>query len=74
MYKRLLILSAAVLSGCAVPVPEWLVAPADPQWRGPPIYAADVTGGTKTFRPVEPRPWGNPPPKEKKGKSGRKHE
>lgn len=73
MYKRFLILASAVLSGCAVPVPEWIVAPADPHRRGLPIHAADVTGGTKTFRPVEPRPWGNPP-KEKKGDLGGKHE
>jgi hypothetical protein len=74
MYKRLLILSSAVLSGCAVPPPEWVVAPADPQWRGAPIYAADVTVGTQTFRPVEPRGWGNMPPQEQKGESGGGHE
>ena len=74
MYKRLLILSSAVLSGCAVPPPEWVVAQADPQWRGPPIHAADVTAGTQTFRPVEPRGWGNMPPQEQKGESGGGHE
>ena len=73
MYKRLLILSSAVLTGCA-PSPEWIVAPADPQWRGAPIHAADVTVGTQTFRPVEPRGWGNMPLQEKKGESGGGHE
>jgi hypothetical protein len=73
-YKCLLILSTAVLSGCAVPSPEWVVAPADPQWSGPPIHAADVTAGTQTFRPMEPRGWGNMPPQEKKGGSGGGHE
>jgi len=74
MYKRLLILSSAVLSGCAVPPPEWIVAPADPQRRDPPIYAADVTVGTQTFGPVEPRGWGNMPPQVKNGESGGGHE
>lgn len=74
MYKCLLILSAAALSGCAVPPPEWLVAPADPQRKGPQIHAADVTVGTQTFRPTEPRGWGNMPAQEKKGESGAGHE
>jgi hypothetical protein len=74
MYKRLLILSSAVLSGCAVPPPEWVVAPADPQWRGAPIYSDDVTAGTQTFRPVAPRGWGNMPPQERKGESGGERE
>ena len=74
LFGGLLILPSAVLSGCAVPSPEWIVSPADPQWRGPPIHAADVTAGTQTFRPMEPRGWGNMPLQQERGKSGGGHE
>jgi len=34
-------------------------SPADPGARVPPAIYSPVTSGTKSFRPVEPLPWGD---------------
>jgi hypothetical protein len=39
--------------------PAWGRDPADPSASVPPAGYAPVTSGTKSYRPVQPAPWGN---------------
>jgi hypothetical protein len=40
-------------------LPAWARDPAEPGVRVPPARYSPVTSGTKSFRPVEPLPWGD---------------
>lgn len=42
-----------------VPLPTWGRDPADPSAPVPPARYAPVISGAKSYRPVEPVPWGN---------------
>lgn len=49
---------AALVGGCAdLPVVETGARPADPDVRVSALAYRSVTGGTRMFRPVEPKGW-----------------
>jgi hypothetical protein len=48
---------AASLGACAVSPPRSLLAAADPTARVSAVRYDNVTAGTKTFRPAEPKDW-----------------
>lgn len=66
-WRRLLPHERLFLAAVALPLTAWLPAvaappayladPADPDRRVPPLLYESVTGGTKSFRPVDPKGW-----------------
>lgn len=59
MFRTSLVIAMSLLAGaCAVPVPPYeLAVAADPSVPVPPARYAEVTAGTRTFRPVGPTGW-----------------
>lgn len=59
MIRINLVVAISLLVGaCAVPIPPYeLAVTADPGVLLPPARYADVTAGTRTFRPVSPNGW-----------------
>jgi hypothetical protein len=55
VQKRLFISTVLVVAASAA----WARDPADPGAPVPPARYAPVTSGTKSYRPVEPAPWGD---------------
>jgi len=63
MFSRPLIVTAALLllGGWRDRVPEWPVSGPMPDapGHGAPSRYDPITGGTRSYRPVEPMPWGD---------------
>jgi hypothetical protein len=57
MRVQKLLLTNFVIWGIATPA--WGRGPADPDAPVPPARYAPVMSGTKSFRPVQPEPWGD---------------
>jgi hypothetical protein len=57
MRVQKFLLIGVAMAGVAVPT--WGRDPADPSAPVPPARYAPVISGTKSYRPVEPVPWGN---------------
>jgi hypothetical protein len=54
--QTFLLISFAI---AGVALPTWGRDPADPNVPVPPARYAPVISGTKSYRPVQPVPWGN---------------